>query len=121
MSKISEMSEKADYEVGYKKPPRHSQFKAGNRANPLGRGKRKRPTEAEIVHEIMTQSVSFREGDKSQRARRIELLIKSFGSAALKGDVGAAEALLKIRKDFAENRAIEPIVLVLPKSGMKAA
>jgi hypothetical protein len=31
----------ADYEVGYKKPPRHSQFKKGNRANPHGRGKRK--------------------------------------------------------------------------------
>jgi len=39
----------ADYEVGYKKPPRHSQFKAGNCANPRGRGKRKIPTEAEII------------------------------------------------------------------------
>jgi hypothetical protein len=118
---MSERSEKANYEVGYKKPPRHSQFKPGNRANPHGRGKRKRRTEAEIVHEIMTQSVSFREGDKSKRACRIELMIKRFGAAALKGDVGAAEALLKIRKDFAENRAIEPITLVFPKSGMKAA
>jgi hypothetical protein len=36
----------ADYEVGYKKPPRHSQFKPGNRANPHGRGKRKVRTEA---------------------------------------------------------------------------
>ena len=41
----------ADYEVGYKKPPRHSQFKPGNRANPHGRGKRKLRTEAEIVNE----------------------------------------------------------------------
>jgi len=29
----------SDYEVGYKKPPRHSQFKPGNRGNPKGRGK----------------------------------------------------------------------------------
>ena len=114
------MSEMADYEVGYKKPPRHSQFKPGNRANPRGRGKRKRRTEAEIAHEIMTESVSFHEGDKLKRAPRIELLIKSFGAAALKGDVGAAEALLKIRKDFAENRAIEPLVLVLSKRDAKA-
>jgi hypothetical protein len=28
----------ADYEVGYNKPPRHSQFKPGNCANPHGRG-----------------------------------------------------------------------------------
>ena len=115
------MSEMADYKVGYKNPPRHSQFKPGNRANPHGRGKRKRRTEAEIVHEIMTQSVSFHEGGKSKRASRIELLIKNLGAAALKGDVGAAEALLKIRKDFANNRAIEPVVLVLSKWDMNAA
>jgi hypothetical protein len=114
------MSERADYEVGYKKPPRHSQFKPGNRANPRGRGKRKRRTEAEIVHDIMTQSVTFVEGGKSKRAPRIKLMIKSLGAAALKGEVGAAEVLLKIRKDFAENRAIEPFVSVLPKSSWKA-
>lgn len=110
-----------DYEVGYKKPPRHSQFKPGNRANPYGRGKRERRTEAAIVNDIMTQPVRFVEGGKSKRAPRIELMIKSFGAAALKGDVGAAEALLKIRKDFAENRAIEPIVIRLTKRDMAAA
>jgi hypothetical protein len=119
MKKIGEGT-MADYEVGYKKPPRHSQFKPGNRANPHGRGKRKRRTEAEIVHEIMTQPVSFREGDKLKRAGRLELLIKSFGAAALKGDIGAAEALLKIRKDFADNGAIEPVVLVLSKRDAQA-
>ena len=35
------------YKVGYKKPPRASQFKPGNRCNPKGRGKRKFATEAE--------------------------------------------------------------------------
>jgi hypothetical protein len=94
----------ADYEVGYKKPPRHSQFKPGNRVNPNGRrGKRERPTEAEIVHEILTQPVSFRDGGKSKRAS----MIKSFGAAALKGDVSAAEALLKIREKFEKHPAIE--------------
>jgi hypothetical protein len=97
----------AEYEVGYKKPPRHSQFKPGNQANPQGSGKRKRRTEAEIAHEILTQPVSFREGGKSKRASRIELMIKSFGAAALKGDVGAAEALLKIREKFEKHPAIE--------------
>jgi hypothetical protein len=111
----------ADYKVGYKKPPLHSRFKPGNRVNPNGRrGKRKRPTEAEIAHEIMTQQVTFVEGGKSKRAPRITLMIKSLGAAALKGDVGAAEALLKIRKDFANNRAIEPVVQLLPKSSLKA-
>ena len=111
----------ADNEVGYKKPPCHSQFRPGNRANPHGRGKREQRTEAEIVHEIMTQRVTFVEGGKSKRAPRITLMIKSLGAAALKGDFGAAEALLKIRKDFANNRAIEPVVLLFAKSDMNAA
>jgi len=106
----------AEYEVGYKKPPRHSQFKPGNRANPHGRrGKKKPRTEAEIVHDVMNGLVDFREGVKSKRMRRIELLIKSCGTAALKGDIGAAEALLKIRTQFDKHRAIEPVVVVLSK------
>ena len=47
----------ANYEVGYQKPPRHSQFKAGNRANPQGRGKRKVPTEGEIMKNVMNLSL----------------------------------------------------------------
>jgi uncharacterized protein DUF5681 len=111
----------ADYEVGYKKPPRHSQFKPGNRANPHGRGKRKLRTEAEIVNAVMTGTVQYREGGTSKRAPRIELLIKRYGAAALKGDVGAAEALLKIRENFEAHRAIEPVVLRLSKRDMAAA
>jgi Family of unknown function (DUF5681) len=106
----------AEYKIGYKKPPRHSQFKPGNRANPHGRrGKQKRRTEAEIVQEIMNGLVDFREGDKSKRMRRIEFLIKSCGAAALKGDIGAADTLLKIRTQFDKHRAIEPVVVVLRK------
>jgi hypothetical protein len=103
----------ADYEVGYKKPPRHSQFKPGNCANPHGRGKRR--TEAEIVYDVMNGSGEFRQGGKSKRAPRIELLIKCYGAAALKGDIGAAEALLKIRQNFERHPAIEPVVLRLSK------
>jgi hypothetical protein len=38
-------------------------------------------------------------------------MIKSLGAAALKGDVEAAEALLKIRDNFERHSAIEPVVL----------
>jgi len=111
----------ADYEVGYKKPPRHSQFKAGNRANPYGRrGKGERRRESDIVHDIMHGRIDFREGGKPKRASRIEVIIKSYGAAALRGDVGAAEALLKIRAEFSQNRAIEPIVVHLTKRDMAA-
>ena len=104
----------AEYEVGYKKPPRDSQFKSGNRANPHGRRGRQKPrTEAEIVRDVMNGRVDFREGFNSKRASRIEVMIKSYGEAALRGDVRAAEALLKIRAEFSDNGAIEPKVVRL--------
>jgi Family of unknown function (DUF5681) len=105
----------SDYEIGYKKPPRHSRFAPGNRANPHGRGKRKRRTEAEIVYEVMNGLAEFREGGKSKRAPRIEIMIKRYGAAALRGDVSAAETLLKIRASFEKHPAIEPVVLRLSK------
>ena len=112
----------ADYDVGYKKPPRHSQFKPGNRANPQGRrGKRESRKESEIVHDVMNGSVEFHEGDKLKRARRIQIMIKGYGAAALKGEVRAAETLLKIRAEFAGNRAMEPSIMYLTEEDMMAA
>ena len=72
----------ADYETGYKKPPKHSQFKPGNHANPHGRrGKKEPQTAAEIFNKVMNQFAEYREGGKAKRAPRIELLIKRCGAA----------------------------------------
>ena len=101
----------ADYEVGYKKPPRHSQFKAGNRNNPKGRGKRKIPTELEIIRNLLNFPVEFRERGKSKRAPRIEITIKRFGAAALKGDPGAAAMLLEMRARLEKRDVINPITI----------
>jgi Family of unknown function (DUF5681) len=111
----------ADYEAGYKKPPRHSQFKPGNRANPHGRGKRQARTEAEIMNDVMNLPVEYREGGKLRQAPRIELLIKLLGAAALKGDVGAAAALLKLRARCKKCPHIGPIIIQLTEREMMAA
>jgi hypothetical protein len=101
----------SDYEVGYKKPPRHSQFKPGNRCNPKGRGKRKVETEAETLKRVLNFPAEFRHGGKSKRAPRIELMIRRLGSAALKGDVGAAAMLLKIRAHCEKYGDINPTII----------
>jgi hypothetical protein len=100
-----------DYEVGYKKPPRHSQFKPGNRANPNGRGRRKVPTEAEILKQVMNFPAKFRHRGMSKQAPRMELVIRNCGTAALKGDVGAAAMLLKMHAHFKKHGDINPIQL----------
>ena len=111
----------ADYEIGYKKPPRHSQFKPGNRANPHGRGKRKLRTEAEIFNDVMDHVAEYRQDGKEKRAPRIELLIKRYGTAALKGDVSAAANLLKLREKFEKLPAVAPILIPMTEQDMEAA
>ena len=107
----------ADFEIGYKKPPRHTRFKAGNRA---ARGKRKVPTEAEILKNVMNFPAEFRRRGKSKRAPRIELTIKGFGGAALKGDVGAAAMLLNIRAHFEKHGDINPRKITVRLSAVDA-
>ena len=102
------------YEVGYKKPPRHSQFKPGNRCNPKGRGKRKAETEAEIIKRVLNSPAEFRHRGKSKRAPRIELMIRSLGLKALKGDIGAAAMLLEIRAHCEKHGDITPTIITLP-------
>ena len=111
----------SDYEVGYKKPPRHSQFKPGNRCNPKGRGKRKVETDADIFKRVLSFPAEFRHRGKSKRAPRIELMIRRLGSAALKGDVGAAAMLLKIRAHCEKYGDINPTIITLRLSRKDAA
>jgi hypothetical protein len=119
----SSLEEKmANDEVGYRKPPKHSRFKPGNRANPYGRRGKPRPqTEAQIFNDVMNGLATYREGDKLKRAPRRELLIKAYGAAALKGDVGAAANLLKLRETFEKIPDIGPIYIPLTEEDMKAA
>ena len=112
----------ADYKLGYKKPPRDTQFKPGNCANPYGRRGKKQPrTEAEIFNDVMNHPAEYREGGKAKRAPRIELLIKRYGAAALKGDVGAAANLLKLREKFEKLPGVTPIIIPMTKRDMMAA
>ena len=103
----------SSYDVGYKKPPRDWQFKPGNRCNPKGRGKRKVETEAEILKRVLNFPAEFRHRGKSKRAPRIELTIKRFGAAALKGDVSAAAMLLTMRAHFEKHGDINPPTTII--------
>ena len=55
----------------------------------------------------------FRHRGKSKRAPRIELMIRRLGSAALKGDVGDAAMLLKIRAHCEKYGDINPTIITL--------
>lgn len=101
------------YDVGFKKPPLESRFKPGNREY-LKRKKKKPKSEGEILREFCGEIVEYREGGKLKRASRLELLVKSDGAAALKGDIAAADALLKMRSQAVEIGVLEKLIIEFP-------
>lgn len=87
----------APYEVGYGKPPTHSQFKKGQSGNPAGRPKQRRNFKT-ILAEVLQEPVQIRQGERARTVPYTEALIRSMASRALQGDAKfTAEVITLIR------------------------
>ena len=80
--------------VGYGKPPVHSRFKKGRSGNPKGRPKGSKNFKTDLAEEL-EEKIPIREGSQSKRLTKQRALIKTVMNRALKGDVRAAEVLVK--------------------------
>ena len=88
----------SDYEVGFKKPPKATQFKMGNKANPYGRrGKHKPPAIADEINRVLDGDAEYREQGRTKKAPREELTIRTHIRRALNGDLKSIETLLMLR------------------------
>ena len=85
----------ADYEVGYKKPPIHGQFKPGQSGNPKGRPK-KRQTNAELMNQAFDKKMTVNVDGKKVRRTKRELFFEVVINEALKKDKTAMNIALKL-------------------------
>jgi hypothetical protein len=85
-----------DDRVGYGRPPKHTQFKKGDRVNPKGRPKRGPSAAFDAIARILNDTVEYREGGKTKRSTRRELTIRTHVNLALNGNVKSADLLLKL-------------------------
>jgi Family of unknown function (DUF5681) len=86
-----------DYETGYRKPPKKTRFKPGVSGNPKGRPKRGPSTLAKIVQNVLSAPIEYREKGRIRAASRHEFTIKMLVERAVKGEIAAADILLKVR------------------------
>ena len=86
---------KADYQVGYKRPPRQTRFKPGQSGNPKGRPKGT-PNHRTTVNRVMNETVSVREGDKTCRVTKFEAAVQAQTLKSMKGDVRSAAAVFTL-------------------------
>lgn len=94
--KIIENVEQCDnYEVGYKKPPKETQFKKGQSGNPSGRKKKPIP---KSLHEAiileLAETVTIRENGKTIKMPKYELLAKAIINDAIKSEKGNSRKIV---------------------------
>jgi len=103
----TESSEGAD-KIGYKRPPRHSRFRAGQSGNPRGRQKGVRNLGSDVKR---TLEVPVRLNDQG-RARRVstqEAALLRLREKALNGDARSIVQILELAKIFNNSTAVESV------------
>lgn len=99
----------SDYDVGYGRPPKNSQFKKGESGNPTGRPKKSKNLKT-ILLNALQEEVIIKEGNQKKVVTKSEALIKSVLNKALSGDVRSmkwvAEKTMDIQGDETDDRPL---------------
>lgn len=82
--------------VGYGRPPRHSQFKAGQSGNPKGRPRGKRNMSS-LLGDVLAQPVTVTANGKRKRVSSETAMLLRLREKALGGDIRALNMLLSLR------------------------
>ena len=82
-----------DNKVGYKRPPSHSRFKAGQSGNPKGRPKGQKSLRQEVLEELLG-TVTIKENGKAVTVTKARAMVKALIGKAASGDTRIASFLL---------------------------
>ena len=92
-------SASADYEVGYKKPPKETQFQPGQSGNPNGRPKGAKNLKTDLAEELQ-ERIALREGGERQTVSKQRAMLKRLMERALHGDTKAASLIINMVARF---------------------
>jgi Family of unknown function (DUF5681) len=93
-------TESASYEVGYGKPPRHTQFKKGQSGNPSGRPRERVGRFQELVLQEAYRGVIVMDRGVAVPMPAIQAVLRSQFELAAAGNVKAQRAILAMMKDI---------------------
>jgi hypothetical protein len=88
---------RGDYEVGYGKPPKHTQFKPGQSGNSRGRPKGALNL-ATLVEEALAELVTVKEGGRQARISKSRAIATQLVNKAAGADIRAIRLLLALQR-----------------------
>lgn len=107
----SEPPAKREYSIGYRKPPKHTQFPPGTSGNKKGRPKGAKGLKT-IVRDVMTAKVGLRLSGKVQRVSKIEALIHKMSEQAFNGNLRAIALLMQKYADAVPDELVKAVAAV---------
>ncbi|MEH6835443.1 DUF5681 domain-containing protein [Falsihalocynthiibacter arcticus] len=84
-----------DYDVGFGKPPKRTQFKKGQSGNAKGRPKGSRNVES-MVKEAFFRKITITESGKKKRVTMLEALLRQLVNGAIKGEMRNVDRVFKL-------------------------
>lgn len=88
-----------DYEVGYGKPPKHSQFKPGQSGNPRGRPKGSKNFKGDLL-DVLSMTVQISENGRTKKISSQRAGLLRLREKALAGDARALDKLLELARNY---------------------
>lgn len=86
---------RADYEVGYGRPPKATRFKPGQSGNPKGRKRKPRSLKDEM-RSIMKKPIAIKENGQTKRMPLQKVTLRSVAKKAAQGDLRAASFVINL-------------------------
>ena len=98
--------------VGYGSPPEHSRFPKGTSGNPKGRPRRSPDALANAIRDSIEEETTYREGRRTRKKPRWFALLKKHVQDACAGDLGGAEAVIRLRDQYRRESAAVPVIVI---------
>jgi hypothetical protein len=92
-----------EHDVGYGKPPKHSQFKKGQSGNKNGRPKGSQNL-ATLFHKELAQRLTVIENGERRTISKREGVVKQVVNKALAGDAKTIQVLMNISRELGDLR-----------------
>ena len=95
-------SKSPSYAVGYRRPPKATQFEKGKSGNPKGRPKGSRTVGA-LLQDILRQKIAVTENGRTRRLPALEVILRRLANDAMRSEPRALKLLLALYDRYGES------------------